>query len=449
MSRRRGAWRDLAVELSLMKAIERRPSKRFFFERPDVGERAVLALFGDSEFEHEEFRALAVAAGARLVGERSFRGHDPRPSHYLGTGNLERLKESIKETDAELVLFDVELNAAQERNLEKTLGCGVVDRTRLILDIFAARALSHEGKLQVEAAQLEHLSTRLVRGWTHLERQRGGIGMRGPGETQLESDRRAVARRLRSVRTQLAKLRRVRALRRRHRRRLKLPIVAMVGRTNAGKSTLFNHLTSSGVEVADRLFTTLDTSMRRVSLSRGEALLVDTVGFIRKLPHTLVEAFMATLEEVVEADLLLHVTDASGEDPLADVGEVERVLGELEALARPRIMVYSKIDRLADAMACPGREHSNGAQATVNVSAATGVGCEALLTAVGEALWGEMRERVVTIPVADGALRARLHRNAEVLSEISDDKNLHLRLRSPARRWPALERYILAARGIS
>lgn len=417
-----------------MSTIRRRETKRLFFERPDKGERAALALFGDDRSEHEEFRALARSAGAELVGELKFSVDAIKPSHYLGAGNVERLREMIGHSGAELLLFDAELSVVQERNLEKALQCRVVDRTRLILDIFAARALSHEGKLQVEAAQLQHLSARLTRGWTHLERQRGGIGLRGPGETQLESDRRMVARRLKSLRAQLLKLRGVRALRRRRRRRAQLPVVALVGRTNAGKSTLFNRLTESGVKINDGLFTTLDTSMRRLSLACGEALLIDTVGFIRKLPHSLVEAFMATLEEVVEADLLLHVTDASGEDAAADIGEVEKVLADLEASRKPQIMVYNKIDRCGNAAPAAG-----AFAAGVNVSALDGAGCDALLEAIGTALWGEMRERTVTIPVADGALRARLHRHAEILSEFSDGENLRLRLRSPARRWPMVE----------
>jgi GTPase len=293
-----------------------------------------------------EIQLLAESAGvtprAVIRGRRS----RPDPALFAGKGKVEEVARTLADTGASLAIFNHELSPIQERNLEQKMGCRVVDRTSLILDIFAQRARSHEGKLQVELAQLEHLSTRLVRGWTHLERQKGGIGLRGPGETQLETDRRLLGKRVKVLKEKLAKVRSQREVQRRARGRSNLTAVSLVGYTNAGKSTLFNRMTRAGVHAADQLFATLDTTTRRVHTDRGGGIVLsDTVGFIRRLPHTLVAAFRATLEETIHADLLLHVVDAASEDRDAQITAVNEVLAEIGADAIPQILVMNKIDR--------------------------------------------------------------------------------------------------------
>jgi GTP-binding protein HflX len=293
----------------------------------------------------EEISLLAASAGApaRAIvrGKRS----RPDPALFAGKGKVEEVARTVADTRASVVIFNHELSPVQERNLERAVECRVVDRTSLILDIFAQRARSHEGKLQVELAQLEHLSTRLVRGWTHLERQKGGIGLRGPGETQLETDRRLLGKRVKMLKEKLAKVQSQREVQRRARARSNLLAVSLVGYTNAGKSTLFNRLTRAGVHAADQLFATLDTTTRRVYTENGaRVLLSDTVGFIRRLPHTLVAAFRATLEETVHADLLMHVVDAASEDRGAQIEAVNVVLAEIGASEIPQILVMNKID---------------------------------------------------------------------------------------------------------
>jgi GTPase len=322
----------------------------FEFDRPGSGTEAVLVSldFGEPDYAEgeEEIRLLAASAGAKaraLIGGRRAR---PDPGLFLGKGKVEEVAQSVAATGARLAIFNHELTPVQERNLERILGCRVVDRVSLILDIFAQRARSHEGKLQVELAQLEHLSTRLVRGWTHLERQKGGIGLRGPGETQLETDRRLLGKRVKALKEKLARVRLQRAVQRRARNRSHLSPVSLVGYTNAGKSTLFNRLTRADVLAAERLFATLDTTTRRVFMGSGAGVVLsDTVGFIRRLPHTLVEAFHATLEETTHAGLLLHVVDASSADRAAQIAAVDQVLAEIGAQAIPQVMVLNKIDR--------------------------------------------------------------------------------------------------------
>ncbi|MDH5180646.1 MAG: GTPase HflX, partial [Gammaproteobacteria bacterium] len=294
------------------------------FERPHGGERAVLVhldIHTDSDKDElREFRELAVSAGAEPVAVVTGSRRTPDPKFFVGTGKAEEIGDVAEQEKADVVLVNHDLSPVQERNLERLLNCRVLDRTGLILDIFAQRARSHEGKLQVELAQLQHLSTRLVRGWTHLERQKGGIGLRGPGETQLETDRRLLGARIKQLKQKLEKVRRQREQGRRARKRAEIPTVSLVGYTNAGKSTLFNRLTESAVYAADQLFATLDPTLRRVSLPNGQAMvLADTVGFIRHLPHDLVEAFRSTLQETEEADLLLHVVDASSEERQANI----------------------------------------------------------------------------------------------------------------------------------
>jgi GTP-binding protein HflX len=320
-------------------------------ERPATGERAVIVQLdlgkGDYEDRLDEFTLLASSAGAVPVARVGGKRQAPDPSTFAGKGKVSEILELSNANEADIVLFNHELSASQQRNLERALSRRVIDRNALILDIFALRARSHEGKLQVELAQLEHLSTRLVRGWTHLERQKGGIGLRGPGETQLETDRRLLGLRVKALKERLGKVERQRGVRRRSRERQATPVIALVGYTNAGKSTLFNALTKAGSYAADQLFATLDTTSRQLYLGDlGQVVLSDTVGFIRDLPHTLVAAFHATLEETAGADLLLHVIDASAPDRDAQIEAVECVLAEIGADAVPQIRVLNKVDLL-------------------------------------------------------------------------------------------------------
>ncbi|MCX7896336.1 MAG: GTPase HflX [Rhodocyclaceae bacterium] len=346
---------------------------------------------GDAPARLAEFVELAKSAGAEAVATLTARARALDPATFLGRGKVEELKSLIAETQASLVLINHELSASQQRNLERALGCRVVDRSALILDIFAQRAKSHEGKLQVELAQLEHQMTRLVRGWTHLERQRGGIGLRGPGEKQLETDRRLLSRRIAVLKERLRLLERQRAVRRQQRNRREVLSVSLVGYTNAGKSTLFNALTHAGAYAADQLFATLDTTTRRLyvpscELADGRSgcqiVLSDTVGFIRDLPHELVAAFHATLEETREADLLLHVVDAASPDRDQQIAAVGKVLEAIGADRVPAIVVLNKIDLTPLA---PGVERDEcGNIARVRVSAATGAGLDLLRAALAE-----------------------------------------------------------------
>jgi GTP-binding protein HflX len=320
------------------------------FDRPANGTAAVLVGLdlGEAGYKEslDEIRLLAASAGVATRALIQGRRARPDPALFAGKGKVEEVARTLADTGASLAIFNHDLSPAQERNLERAIGCRVVDRTSLILDIFAQRARSHEGKLQVELAQLEHLATRLVRGWTHLERQKGGIGLRGPGETQLETDRQLLGKRVKALKEKLSKVQSQRAVQRRARSRSNLMAVSLVGYTNAGKSTLFNRLTRAGVYVADQLFATLDTTTRRVHTASGaRVVLSDTVGFIRRLPHTLVAAFRATLEETIHADLLLHVVDASSDDRDAQIAAVNQVLEEIGARAIPQILVMNKIDR--------------------------------------------------------------------------------------------------------
>jgi len=315
-----------------------------FFERHGGGERAILVhLEGQSPEAREapqEFRELALSAGADIVAFANVARHQPTAKFLIGSGKVEEFRGLVKAEQADLVIFNHTLTPSQERNLERIFECRVLDRTGLILDIFAQRARTHEGKLQVELAQLEHMSTRLVRGWTHLERQKGGIGLRGPGETQLETDRRLLRIRLRQIKGRLEKVRSQREQARRGRKRADIPSVSLVGYTNAGKSTLFNALTQSEVYAADQLFATLDPTLRRLELDDvGPVVLADTVGFIRHLPHKLVEAFRATLEESSNSDLLLHVIDAHEPERMEQIEQVMAVLGEMGAEGLPILEV--------------------------------------------------------------------------------------------------------------
>ncbi|MBL8260584.1 MAG: GTPase HflX [Candidatus Competibacteraceae bacterium] len=390
------------------------------FERPRGGERAVLVhlLLDGLEGEQDlgEFQALAASAGAERVALITGRRQAPDPRWFVGSGKAEEIRAAIQRHGAELAIFDHALSPGQERNLEAFLQCRVVDRTGLILDIFAQRARSFEGKLQVELAQLRHWSTRLVRGWTHLERQRGGIGMRGPGETQLETDRRLLADRIRQIRLRLERVERQREQGRRARRKADLPTVSVVGYTNAGKSTLFNALTRAEVYAADQLFATLDPTLRRLELPGAEpAVLADTVGFINHLPHELVAAFRSTLQETCEAGLLLHVIDASHPDRNAVIDQVETVLGEIGALSVPRLQVFNKIDLTAE----PARleRDGEGRARAVWLSAATGAGLDLLAAAVAERLRGDALHGWLCLPPSASRLRARLFSWGAVVAE--------------------------------
>ena len=368
------------------------------FERHAGGERAILVAldFGTPDFAESvaEFRLLASGAGLDILGEVQGKRSRPDAALFVGSGKADEIAALVAATDAEVVIFNHELSPAQERNLERRVHCRVIDRVSLILDIFARRAQSAEGKLQVELAQLQHLSTRLVRGWTHLERQRGGVGMRGPGEKQLETDRRLLGARVKALRERLAKLGKQRRTQRRARGRHQVLSVALVGYTNAGKSTLFNALTRAGTYAADQLFATLDTTTRKIYLPRlaeaggepasGEVVLSDTVGFITRLPHDLVAAFRATLEATAEADLLLHVIDSASPGRERQIDAVDKVLHEIGADGVPQLRVYNKLD-LTGVAPGVGRDEYGRLQ-SVYVSARTGAGLELLREALSELL---------------------------------------------------------------
>ncbi len=391
------------------------------FERPPSGERAVLVhlegILPHGASDLDEFRQLADAAGALAEDLVIGSGRKPDPGLLVGKGKAEEIRAAVMATGAELVIFDHPLSPSQERNLERLLQCRVLDRTGLILDIFAQRARSFEGKLQVELAQLRHLSTRLVRGWTHLERQKGGIGLRGPGETQLETDRRLIGQRIVQIDRRLARVRGQRSQGRRARRKAEIPTVSLVGYTNAGKSTLFNRLVDAGVYAADKLFATLDPTLRRIDLPHGgAAVLVDTVGFISDLPHELVAAFRATLEETTAADLLLHVVDAASPRRRDHIEEVGRVVEEIGAGQVPQFLVYNKVDRLAGEEPRVERDEE-GRVVRIWLSARSGAGVDLLLDALAEHLSTGRVRRHIRLAPADGRARALLFRNARVLSE--------------------------------
>jgi len=395
------------------------------FERPRSGERAVLVHIDfpgtDAAEDLAELRELAASAGADSVEALTTRRRAPDARYFLGTGKARELCECVERTDAEVVIFNHPLTPGQERNLERLTGRRVLDRIALILDIFAQRARTFEGKLQVELAQLRHLSTRLIRGWSHLERQKGGIGLRGPGEKQLETDRRLINERIRQIERRLEKVLSRRELSRRARKRAGAPVVSLVGYTNAGKSTLFNALTGARVQARSRLFETLDPTLRRLQIAgAGEVILADTVGFIRHLPHDLVAAFRATLEETRNAELLLHVIDASAADGFSKRDQVNQVLSEIGAEDVPQIEVLNKIDLLDHDV--EGTRSGNGHQnpvspARIRVSARAGTGLENLCRAIEGHFAAQLVRRRVRVPASAPRLRARLFEVGTVLEE--------------------------------
>jgi len=392
------------------------------FERPRSGERAVLVSLGlgapvDPE-DLEEFTQLALSAGAQPVATVTARRERPDPRFYMGSGKASELRHIAEESAAELILVDQPLSPSQERNLEKLTGKRVLDRNGLILDIFAQRARSFEGKLEVELAQLRHIASRLVRGWTHLERQKGGIGLRGPGETQLETDRRIIAQRVRVLTRRLAKIKQQRETGRQMRAEIPVPSLALVGYTNAGKSTLFRALTGADAYVADQLFATLDPTVRRIRLTGGTNVVVaDTVGFIRALPHELVAAFQSTLTEARAATLLLHLVDASNPRRDQQIAQVDAVLEEIGARAIPQILVYNKIDRLQSSPRID--RDADGCATAVWVSAEKASGLALLTDVVAERLARFARRARLRVPASAGALRSRLYAAQAVRAETS------------------------------
>jgi GTP-binding protein HflX len=383
-----------------------------------------------------EFRELALSAGTEVVAVMTSNRVRPDATFCIGRGKVEELRLQVVEKNVDVVLFDCSLSPAQERNLERALNCRVVDRTGLILDIFAQRARSYEGKLQVELAQLQHLSTRLIRGWTHLERHKGGIGLRGPGETQLEVDRRLIKGRIKHIKAALEKVQSQRDQSRSARQKASLPMVSLVGYTNAGKSTLFNALTGSEVYVANLLFATLDPTLRCIDIPPvGKVVFADTVGFVRHLPHDLVKAFRATLEETRAADLLLHVIDAQDDNWQAQRSQVWEVLGEIGALGVPRIEVYNKIDVLSDSHPHFER-NTEGLIADVWLSAEKRIGLELLTQAITERLGQLFVEGVLSLNVEQGRIRALLYESGAVLREEEAlEGGWILWIRFPKQRW--------------
>ena len=407
------------------------------FERAKAGDQAVLVHIdfpeGDDREDPREFEELVVSAGGSPVGLITGSRTTPHPKYYVGTGKIEEIRQLVEESQAEVVLFNHALSPSQERNIEREIKCRVLDRTGLILDIFAQRARTHEGKLQVELAQLQHQSTRLVRGWTHLERQKGGIGLRGPGETQLETDRRLLRVRINSILKRLEKVQKQRDQGRRSRNRSSTPTLSLVGYTNAGKSTLFNYLTEADVYAADQMFATLDPTLRRIHVSDvGDAVLADTVGFIRHLPHKLVDAFKATLQETIEATLLLHVIDCATDDRDHNIEQVTEVLTEIGADRVPQLQVYNKIDLLEDFAPFIERD-DQGRPVRVWCSAKSGVGTELIFQAVSELLADELVDEEIRIPPQQGQLRALLFEKKAVLTESyaeNGDILLHIRIQT-------------------
>ena len=380
-----------------------------------LGERTILVYIELSSNRHiangvEEFGQLAASSGLNIIQALNVKRSFASAKFFIGRGKVEELSELVSDNEIDLVIFSPELSPSQERNLEKSLQCQVMDRTGLILDIFSLRARSFEGKLQVELAQLRHLSTRLVRGWTHLERQKGGIGLRGPGETQLETDKRLISIRIKNINKRLAKVHKQHDLGRKSRLKKELPMISLVGYTNAGKSTLFNRLTNANVYADDKLFATLDSTIRRVILpAAGEAVIADTVGFIQDLPHELVEAFKSTLEETRQANVLLHVVDASDANNRDKIEQVEDIIEQIDAQNIPSIIVMNKIDEMSDFHSRIDKDYAGNVY-RVWISAHTGEGIDLLYQALSERLSGMMTYAGIQLDVQSAYIRSEIHK---------------------------------------
>jgi len=389
------------------------------------GERTILVhvelTSSNQPANVDEFKLLAESSGLNILQTLTVKRSFTKAQYFIGTGKVDELASLVKENDIELVIFSLQLSPSQERNLEKAFKCQVMDRTGLILDIFALRASSFEGKLQVELAQLKHLSTRLVRGWTHLERQKGGIGLRGPGETQLETDKRLISLRIKNINKRLSKVHKQHDLGRKSRVKNQLPMISLAGYTNAGKSTLFNLLTQSQVYADDKLFATLDSTIRRVMLpASGEAVIADTVGFIKDLPHELIEAFKSTLEETRQANVLLHVVDASDPNNRDKIEQVEEIIEQIDAQEIPRIIVMNKIDGIDDFKPRIDKDHE-GKIYRVWLSAHTGDGIELLYEALSERLSGMMTCASIKLDVQSAYIRSEIHKVGFIQKEIMNE----------------------------